>query len=203
MSPAQPAGDLGTSRPANDIGLIVATNVRRIRMANQVSISELARRSGVAKATLSSLESEFGNPTVETLSMIASALGCPLADLITSAVPEVVLAREAQWIEGDELRGRLITRLAGPGGVDVHEVVIDPGGSLDDQPLPGSVEHFFVLAGSLCVDASGSVVVLEQGDGMRIPSGLGYQVTAGTTPARLLIFVSGSAARGADRANRR
>lgn len=175
---------------SRDIADVVANNVRRIRAERQVSLSELARRSNVAKATLSSLESASGNPTIETLSAIASALGCPLADLITDLLPQVAYSAEAQWVQGDELRGRLVTRLAGAAGVDVHEVVIQSGGRLADRPLPGSIEHLFVTEGSLEIATPGTTIALGPGDGMRLPAGVGYEVVAGPLSARMLFLVS-------------
>ncbi|WP_303802770.1 helix-turn-helix domain-containing protein, partial [Alicyclobacillus macrosporangiidus] len=46
---------------------IVSHNLRTLRQARGWSISELERRSGVAKGTISQLESGYGNPTVATL----------------------------------------------------------------------------------------------------------------------------------------
>src|SRR3546814_10998188 len=58
------------------VGQRVARSVRREREAAGLSVSELARRAGLAKATVSQLESG-GNPSVETLWAIATALGVP------------------------------------------------------------------------------------------------------------------------------
>src|SRR5690606_18662174 len=45
----------------------IAHSLRREREATGISVSELARRAGVSKATVSQLESGAGNPSVETL----------------------------------------------------------------------------------------------------------------------------------------
>ena len=52
----------------NDLMPVVAANLRRLRGGQGRSLSELARASGIAKATLSALEAGRGNPTIETLS---------------------------------------------------------------------------------------------------------------------------------------
>jgi transcriptional regulator with XRE-family HTH domain len=47
-----------------------------------LSLTELARRAGIAKSTLSQLESGAGNPSVETLWALAVALGVPFSRLV-------------------------------------------------------------------------------------------------------------------------
>src|SRR5436305_782148 len=53
---------------------VIGENVRRIRQERQVSLAELAARSGVAKATLAGLEKGRGNPTLGTLLALARGL---------------------------------------------------------------------------------------------------------------------------------
>ena len=48
-------------------GQVLAANLRALRGQAGLSLSELARRSGIAKGTLSQLESGTGNPTIETV----------------------------------------------------------------------------------------------------------------------------------------
>ncbi|HYU85548.1 MAG TPA: helix-turn-helix transcriptional regulator, partial [Kribbellaceae bacterium] len=43
-------------------GETLAANLRTLREARSLSLSEVARRSGIAKGTLSQLESGTGNP---------------------------------------------------------------------------------------------------------------------------------------------
>src|SRR3954451_1866845 len=60
----------------------LAAHLRRLRVAAHPSLSELARATGVGKATLSAIENGRGNPTVETLAALADALGVPVVDLL-------------------------------------------------------------------------------------------------------------------------
>ncbi|MGL1180837.1 helix-turn-helix domain-containing protein, partial [Vibrio parahaemolyticus] len=55
----------------SDLGDRIATTLRRERERRDLSVSELARRAGVAKATVSQLENGGGNPSVETLWALA------------------------------------------------------------------------------------------------------------------------------------
>lgn len=68
-----PAIDAGA--PAVEVGARVGELRRRGR-----SLSEMARRAGLGKATLSELEAGRRNPTPETLYAVTSAMGLPLRD---------------------------------------------------------------------------------------------------------------------------
>src|SRR6266853_6574259 len=61
---------------------LIAASIRRERDRAGRSLTELARRAGIAKSTLSQLESGAGNPSVETLWGLGTALGVPLSRLI-------------------------------------------------------------------------------------------------------------------------
>ncbi len=57
----------------------VGARLRRLRQDRGLSLSELARRSGVGKGTLSELETGQRNPTLETLYALTTALEAPLS----------------------------------------------------------------------------------------------------------------------------
>jgi transcriptional regulator with XRE-family HTH domain len=60
---------------------LVARNVRRIRVANDISQERLAFDSGIDRSYLGGIEREVENPTVDLLDKLATSLGVPLADL--------------------------------------------------------------------------------------------------------------------------
>ncbi len=72
------------ARPALADGADVGARVRHLREQRRMSLSELARRATVGKATLSGLESGTRNPTLETLQAVAAALELPLTALLHS-----------------------------------------------------------------------------------------------------------------------
>src|SRR3954470_10217648 len=79
-----------SDEPAGPERAALAANLRRLRIAARTSLSELARATGVGKATLSAIENGHANPTVETLAALAAALGVPLVDLLAVAAPAPV-----------------------------------------------------------------------------------------------------------------
>src|ERR1700759_4422891 len=61
---------------------VLAANLRRLRIARHLSLSELARATTMGKATLSGIENGRANPTVETLAALAAALRVPIGELL-------------------------------------------------------------------------------------------------------------------------
>src|SRR5512146_3233901 len=75
---------------------VIAASLRRERRRTGLSLTEVARRAGLAKSTLSQLESGTGNPSVETLWSIGVALGVPFSQLVDPPVPQVRVVRAGE-----------------------------------------------------------------------------------------------------------
>lgn len=65
---------------------LVAWNLRRLRVARELSQDGLAHEAGVDRTYVGRLERAIENPTVGVLDRLADALGAPLAELFV--VPE-------------------------------------------------------------------------------------------------------------------
>jgi len=59
-------------------------------------VIEVARRAGIAKSTLSQLESGTGNPSLETLWAICVALDAPFSRLLDPPDPEIQVIRAGE-----------------------------------------------------------------------------------------------------------
>jgi transcriptional regulator with XRE-family HTH domain len=70
---------------SNDLSTRIATRIRAERMARSWSLAELADRSGVSKAMLSSIERGSASPTAPILVRIATAFELTLSSLIARA----------------------------------------------------------------------------------------------------------------------
>jgi len=62
----------------------IALRVRRWRDGSNLTLQELARRSGVAASTIQKIETQQMIPSIAVLLKIAHGLGCPPADLVRS-----------------------------------------------------------------------------------------------------------------------
>ena len=74
----------------------IAASLRRERQRAGLSLTEVARRAGIAKSTLSQLESGAGNPSVETLWAICVVLEVPFSRLLDPPRPSVTVIRAGQ-----------------------------------------------------------------------------------------------------------
>ena len=151
--------------PAAQLG----RRVQELRAAASLSLAELARRSGVARATLTQLEAGDGNPTLDTLYALADALGRPLSDLIApaSAAPtRIVRAGEGPAVRGAVVSGHLLDRLRLPQHViEVFSLRLAPGERQrrDGHPA-GTHEHLVVEDGRARVGPEADPVELGPGD---------------------------------------
>lgn len=147
---------------------IVAANLRRARTARQLTISELARLSGINKGTLSQLEAGNGNPTVETLFALATAMDIPMSDLLTQHNgPPVSIVRADQGTRMKVPVGevRLIRRLTGHSLIELYDLVLAAGLEQQSQPhAHGTTEHLFVTEGRLQTGPIEEPVELRAGD---------------------------------------
>jgi transcriptional regulator with XRE-family HTH domain len=147
----------------------IAAALRRERERVGLSLTEAARRAGIAKSTLSQLESGTGNPSVETLWALAVALGVPISQLVDPPVPQVRVVRsgEGPRITSDHAAYAGILLAAGSphSRRDLFVVEQEPGTVRQADPhIPGSIEHLIVAAGRMRVGPLGAAVEVGPGD---------------------------------------
>src|SRR5580693_10383187 len=89
-------GSPGSPGTPSDIVALVSLSLRRERARTGLSLTELAKRAGVAKSTLSQLENGTGNPSLETLWAVGTALGIPLSRLIDPPRSDIQVIRAGE-----------------------------------------------------------------------------------------------------------
>lgn len=67
--------------------------LRDLRLAAELSQSELSEKSGIPKPTLSRYENDHVSPSLQTLERLADALGCTEAALLVTASPQDAFLR--------------------------------------------------------------------------------------------------------------
>ncbi len=177
----------------NDLMPVVAANLRRLRGDQSRSLSELARASGIAKATLSALEAGRGNPTIETLSSLATALGVPFGDLLAGGEPEpvhVVHAGEGTSVPGTANTLRLIIRLPGTPPIELYEARFPPRSKrAAGAHGPGTREHVLVTQGALRTGPIDRTADLRAGDYAGFAGDEMHLYEAGARGARALLIM--------------
>jgi transcriptional regulator with XRE-family HTH domain len=167
---------------------VIAASLRRERRRTGLSLTEVARRAGIAKSTLSQLESGTGNPSVETLWAICVALDVPFSRLLDPPRPytQVIRAHEGPTIY-------LATLLAAcPPGArrDIYRIQADPGHPrVSDPHNTGVVEHVVIGAGRALVGVTGEPVELAPGDYIRYPGDVAHVFEA-LEPGTLALLLS-------------
>lgn len=153
----------------------LASNVRRLRDSHGLSLAGLARRTGVAKATLFKIEAQRTNPTLETLLALADALSVSVGELLSSEADTpvgVVRRGQGQAIPDSVVGASLINSiLVGSTLIEVYELSIPPGQSeVSISHGAGAREHVIVRSGRVRVGPLEAEVELGPGDYATFPS---------------------------------
>lgn len=148
-------------------GQVLAANLRALREKAGISLSELARRSGIAKGTLSQLESRPGNPTIETVFSLSNALGIPVSSLLTERTdPDVMLIRstDLEVLSSNAVDLRMLRRMDVTDRVlELYDQRVRPGERQHSDGHPGR-EHVVVTSGQLRVGPPEAPFELGPGD---------------------------------------
>lgn len=152
-----------------DISRILGENLRRLRNERNLSLGQLAERSGVSKVMLSQIERGDSNPTVNTLWKIANGLGVSYSSLMESSSPEVsvVRAEDVPTHVTEDGAYRLGCYFANePGrGFEIYETQLDAGHHhATEGHGPGTEEFVLVEDGAVTIAVGGDPHLLGAGD---------------------------------------
>jgi transcriptional regulator with XRE-family HTH domain len=172
----------------------LAANLRRLRIARQLSLSELARATGISKATLSSIESGNSNPTVDTLGGLAGALRVTVGELLEELpLPPIRIQRAAaakrRPLDGTTVRGleRFVTTTAGE-TISLTEVELPTDHRREHNGRrAGARIGLFVIDGKLIAGPVERSTELAAGDYLAFPADGPFVLETGRRPARVLI----------------
>lgn len=154
---------------------VIAKSPVRERLRTGLSLAEIARRAGIAKSTLSQLESGNGNPSPETLWSLCVALDIPFARLLEPQQPvtQVIRRGEGTKVVAGQANYEAILLAACPPGArrDIYLLLTQPGADRISQPHPpGSVEHIIVTRGRAMVGLIDAAEELGPGDYICYPA---------------------------------
>ena len=175
------------------LGPALAANVRRRRDAAGLSLAELADAAGIAKGSVAAIEGGRANPTVETISALARALGCTPGDLLTDTPdPMLVEVRATQALEPvGAVDGRVLQRFTPTGPVEVYEIVLPEPGTRRSEPHPrGVYEHVWVAQGAITLGRLDDPHHLSTGDYVCFAGWHEHVYETTEAPARLLMLLS-------------
>ena len=147
----------------------------RARAPTGLSLAEGARRAGIAKSTLSQLESGNGNPSLETLWALCVALDIPFARLLEPQANQTQVIRrgEGTKVVAEQANYQAILLAACPPGArrDIYLLLTQPGADRISHPHPpGSVEHIIITQGRARVGLTEAPEELGEGDYICYPA---------------------------------
>jgi transcriptional regulator with XRE-family HTH domain len=158
MTPARPV--------RSELSVATGARLREMREDRGMSVSELARLTGLGKGTLSELESGRRNPTLQTLFAVTTALGVPISAALP---PGEVQQPDAQPISGEAIDAVLIDRFEDTASTtELYRVRVRAGRRQDSEPhAEGVTEHWIVYAGAVAMGPVNRLVELGPGDSTR------------------------------------
>ena len=172
----------------------IAFALRRERDRTGLSLSELAKRAGIAKSTLSQLESASGNPSVETLWALSVALDVPFARLVEPVRPKVQLLRKGEgptvFSERADYVATVLSACPPSARRDLYLLAAEPGSVRESEPhMPGVVEHVVLCSGRARLGLTEEPVEVAPGDYIAYPGDLPHVFEA-LEPGTTAVLVS-------------
>ncbi len=175
----------------------LARHIRDLRLSRDLTLADLARTSGVSRASLSRIENGEVSPTADTLAKLSAALRLPISQLISplEARFDALIPRAAQPVYHDASHGFLRRNLSPPDAglrIELVEATLDPGARIayDRPSLPGHEHHFVLLDGSLRITAEGRSHALSPGDCLRYRLTGPSEFRAGPEGARYILALA-------------
>ncbi len=148
--------------------------IQRLRKAYNLSLSELAEQSGVAKSIISQIERNETNPTLATIWRLSQALDVSIERVLAANDEEPFIEKSSRAdtpilvSEDGKVRLAIIGWIKTIEWLQWYEVSADPGGVLDSDPHQrGSVESLSVSEGCFEVDVGGVVQQARAGETLR------------------------------------
>ncbi len=157
-------------------------NIQKLRLAKELSLSQLAQNAGLAKSNLSRIEQGNGNPTFETIWRLAIQLDVPFGDLVASEEP----------LFGENgVQVRLIDQGGDNPRVDVYWMSCAPNTVKQSEPhLAGTTETLTLVSGKLLAGESNDLRDLEIGKAYTFPADVPHHYQTGDTWATLMMVIT-------------
>ena len=172
----------------------VGRTLKRLRLAQGLSLADLAEGAGVSKSSLSLIERGEGNPSVETLWRIAQGLGQPLGALLAepSQDPVRIIPRHSGTpVAGASgMRAWLISAEVRAQRSELYDIHLPAGTEHVAEAHPaGATEVVVCVAGTAAVGPDGRQVQLAAGDAAWFAADVPHRYSAGPEGAQVVDLI--------------
>jgi transcriptional regulator with XRE-family HTH domain len=151
---------------ADDLAARLAKNIKQLRLARALTQLQMAKLSGLPRATWANLESGVANPTLSVLHRLAVSLQVSIEELI--AAPRADVKHYPRGSLPERRRGEVSVRSLLPDeipGMLIERIEVPAGARLVGVPhTPGTREYLTCEAGEIELVASGRSFRVAEGD---------------------------------------
>ncbi|MBI4227871.1 MAG: helix-turn-helix transcriptional regulator [Candidatus Omnitrophica bacterium] len=178
----------------------IGARIRTLRKTAKLTLAHLAKRSGVALATLSRIETGKMTGTLESHLAIAHALGVPLPDLyreIAAETPMVFFHRAGQSTakrvsEGPGAGAEVLVKQTGGRRMLPLRLALKPGATMHPETAPPGTERLVaVVSGGLEIQVGAARHALAIGDSLYGAASVAWTLrNPGRTAAQALCVTS-------------
>lgn len=172
---------------------IIGRNMRKYREERSLSQAALAQDSGLSKQTIIDLEAGRGNPTIETIEGLATALNVSVRALLSEMGADVVF-HSGEFVHWQDQAGMLVRSLGqtyGSGYVycTVLRLEARRGASRLRSGSRGLLRHCYVIEGRVELGPEHRTREVCEGDFIRFP-GEGTHIFNAITSTALVFVVT-------------
>lgn len=178
-----------------DINQLIARRVRELRAERDLSLAELAERSGVSRSNISLIERGESSPTATVLDKLSAALGVTVASLFEQSgqAPSPLARRSDQPVWTDPGSGYVRRNLSPAtwSPLQLVEVEFPPGARVAYETGAREADlhqQLWLMAGTMELTVGTSHWTLNAGDclAMRLDQPIAFH-NPGPAPARYIV----------------
>ena len=172
---------------------LLAQAVRAHRESRGFSLGALAEKAGISKTSLSKIEAGQGNPSLDVLCRIASALNVPVGTLFgEESRPQLQVIRHDEGNVITSESGLVIRPFLTEGRnyrTEIYEMLLPTRVAYHSfAHLPGTQEFIICIEGDLTLGPEGQEVQLHPGDAVWFSADLPHSYTS-TSGARAVLVM--------------
>lgn len=158
-------------------GSYLAENLKAFRMKRNYTQEDFSKLSGLARSTITNIESGEANPSISNVIKISEALGVSIDQLISKPRSSILLLKEEDLIK--EVRGKYVEiyKLFPDKIKDIaiDRVVIKSGEVFRGSPhLSGTKEYLTVIKGTLQITINNEQITVEENQVLAFPGDVNH-----------------------------
>ncbi len=178
-----------------EVSVIIAENLQRICTERGLSLRQLAKLSDVNPTTLSQLAKGDGNPTINVLLKITTALKIPYTGLIEEQKKEVTIVRKNERVPliGENPAYQIFNYFpySAQRNFEFFYVTLDPHSKSESSGHTAKAqEYIFMISGTLCLTVDGKTLIAEAQDALCFESSSTHSYENKTDTAIQFIVVN-------------